>query len=135
VTLGGVHTGDPRPIILRAEPPATAARLRRLPRTLLSMTAVAVLTTVGAAAGSWSVWSVVGSTAPSGNPTQPLWYTPPELDPASSSTEDILRTPPDNRPQGTSRTSTSTPPPSEDWGDSGDGDGGHRGPGGHSGRR
>jgi hypothetical protein len=96
------------------------------------MTAIAILTTVGAAAGSWSVWSVVGSTAPSGNPTPPLWYSPPEPDPASSSTEDILRTPADNHLQETSRTTTTTPP-GEDRDDSGD-DGHHRGPG-HSGRR
>lgn len=43
------------------------------------MIAIAILTTAGAAAGSWSIWSVVGSTAPSSNPTPPLWFTPEHI--------------------------------------------------------
>ena len=72
---GIVHTGDSRnrPVILRAEPPAQPARSRR---SVIGMVAVGVLTTVGVAAGSWSIWSVVGSAAPSGNPAPPLWFTP-----------------------------------------------------------
>jgi len=75
VTLGGVNLGDrrDRPVILRTEPPPAPARLRR---TILGMTAIAILTTASAAAGSWSIWSVVGSTSPSGTPTPPLWFTP-----------------------------------------------------------
>jgi hypothetical protein len=75
VTLGSVDTPDPRnrPVILRADRPATPARTRR---SVVGMIAVGVLGTAGLAAGSWSIWSVVGSTAPSGTPTPPLWFTP-----------------------------------------------------------
>lgn len=72
---GSVDTGDlrNRPVILRAAAPAQTPRTRR---SLIGMVAVGALTTVGVAAGSWSLWSVIGSTAPSGNPAPPLWFTP-----------------------------------------------------------
>jgi hypothetical protein len=44
------------------------------------MSAAALLTAAGVIAGSWSVWSVVGPPAPSGNPAPPLWFSPPALE-------------------------------------------------------
>ena len=80
MTLGGVDPGDSRnrPVVLRTESPADSPRRRHpRPRTLLGMSAVALLTAAGVVAGSWSVWAVVGTTAPSGNPAPPLWFSPP----------------------------------------------------------
>jgi hypothetical protein len=44
------------------------------------MSAAALLTAAGVVVGSWSVWSVVGPTAPSGKPAPPLWFSPPALE-------------------------------------------------------
>jgi hypothetical protein len=78
-----VDTRDPRnrPVILRtAEAQQSARQWRPRPRTVLGVSAAALLTAVGVLAGSWSVWSVVGPAEPSGNPAPPLWFSPPGLE-------------------------------------------------------
>ena len=41
-------------------------------------------------AGSWSVWAVVGTTAPTGKPAAPLWFSPPAPE---TSAEDLWAPP------------------------------------------
>jgi hypothetical protein len=88
-----VGTRDPRnrPVILRtAEAQQFPRPWRPRPRTVLGVSAAALLTAVGVIAGSWSVWSVVGPATPPGNPAPPLWFSPPglEITDHSSSTGD-----------------------------------------------
>ena len=82
-------TDDPRnrPIVLQTGPPGEGPGPRRRPRsrTLLGGSAAAVLTAAILVAGSWSVWAVVGTTAPHGKPAAPLWFSPPAPE---TSTED-----------------------------------------------
>ena len=142
MTLGGVDTGDPRnrPVILRTESPQDSPRGRRpRPRTVLGMSAVAVLAAAGVAAGSWSVWAVIGTTAPTGNPAPPLWYSPPapgitttvDIPPPLSTEDNPNRTleheAEDHSHRGSGSSTTSPGPSSKGEGEE------RRGPG-HSGR-
>jgi hypothetical protein len=120
-----------RPVVLEAGTPADAVvRRRPRPRTVLALSATAVVAAAGVLAGSWSVWSAVSPATPDGTPA-PLWFSPPA--PVITTTE---RTPPpsssDDRPDRTGTGSPSTErgrggnddPPGDD----------HSGPGGDGGK-
>src|SRR2546421_3831849 len=86
------HVGiDDRPILLQTGLPGESPGARRpRSRTLLGSSAAAVLTIAILVAGSWSVWALVGTTAPPGKPVAPLWFSPPAPE---TSTEDFWMRP------------------------------------------
>jgi uncharacterized membrane protein YgcG len=131
-----------RPVVLEAGTPADAVvRRRPQPRTVLALSAVAVVAAGGVLAGSWSVWSAVNPVTPEGTPA-PLWFSPPapvitttESTAPPSSTEDSPdRDTDDHTGTSTPDTSVSTSPSTERGrgGDDSSGDG-HGGGGSASG--
>jgi hypothetical protein len=94
-----------RPVVLEAGTPADAAvRRRPRPRTVLALSAAAVVAAGGVFAGSLSVWSAVNPVTPDGTPA-PLWFSPPA--PVITTTESTA--PPSTTEDHPDRTGTSSP--------------------------
>src|SRR5262245_27660708 len=66
-----------RPVVLESGSAGGTPRRRRpRPRTALGLTAAGIVAIGGLVAGSWSIWSAVGTPPPAGTPA-PLWFSPP----------------------------------------------------------
>lgn len=97
-----------RPVVLLAGPDdEQAARRRHRSRTFVGVTAAAIVATAGLAAGSWTVWSALGTNPPKGPPT-PLWFSPPTPEHAVSPSTASL-----SSSVSTATTTTSVPPAAE----------------------
>jgi hypothetical protein len=94
-----------RPVVLLAGPDdEQAARRRHRSRTFVGVTAAAIVATAGLAAGSWAVWSALGTNTPKGPPT-PLWFSPPTPEQA------VPLSTPSSSSSVAMATSTTAPPP------------------------